>query len=254
MDHRTDSAVSRTMNLLNGCFVDGDPEQLARERKTKRRALVMSITLQAIVLAAIVLVPLLGRPAPISLANVMPLPPYYSRPVQPHVTQVQPVHPNRPRPFDPILREPSSIPNHIVTHDPPSEPPVDGGAFPEGIEIPGAIPFAQASRNPEVPHENKPETLKVVHLSHIESSKLSYRVDPVYPTLPRQLGRSGRVELRAVISEDGTIESLEAVSGDPMFFASAMQAVKQWRYTPTLLNGQPVKVDTFITVIYNVAR
>jgi protein TonB len=39
-----------------------------------------------------------------------------------------------------------------------------------------------------------------------------------------------------------------------MFFASAMQAVKQWRYTPTLLNGQPVKVDTFITVIYNVAR
>jgi periplasmic protein TonB len=253
MAHEVGPAISRSTSVLNGCLVDGDPEQLARERKTKRRALVMSITLQGIVIAVIVLVPPLGRPAPISLANVMPVPPYYSRPVRPHVIQMQLTRPDR-RPVDPILREPTFISNRIVTHDPPAEPTVEGGPVTGGIEIPGAIPLAQASRNPEVPHEQKPQTPKVVHLSHIESSKLSYRVDPVYPVLPRQLGRSGRVELRAVISEDGTIESLEAVGGDPMFFASAMQAVRQWRYTPTLLNGQPVKVDTLITVIYNVAH
>ena len=254
MAHETDSAVSRSMSVLNGCLVDGDPEQMARERKTKRRALVMSITLQGIVLAAIVLVPLLGRPAVISPRNVTPLPPYYSRPVRAHVTQVLPQHPDR-HPIDPILREPPSIPKHILTIDPtPTAPTIDDGTVTGGIEIPGATPLGRTSRAPEVPREQKTDTPKVVHISHIEASKLTYRVDPVYPVLLRQLGRGGRVELRAVISEDGAIESLDAVSGDPMCFASAMQAVRQWRYTPTLLNGQAVKVDTFITVIYNVAR
>jgi outer membrane biosynthesis protein TonB len=62
------------------------------------------------------------------------------------------------------------------------------------------------------------------------------------------------VELRAIIGADGSIESLEAVAGDPMFFQSALGAVRQWRYTPTLLNGQQVEVDTYITVIYNMQR
>ena len=70
----------------------------------------------------------------------------------------------------------------------------------------------------------------------------------------RQIGRSGRVELRAIIATDGTIQSLEAVAGDPGFYQSALDAVRQWRYTPTLLNGQQVQVDTYITVIYNVQR
>jgi periplasmic protein TonB len=83
---------------------------------------------------------------------------------------------------------------------------------------------------------------------------LTHRVEPVYPTLAKQIGRSGRVELRAVISEDGSIQSLEAVAGDPMFFQSALEAVRQWRYTPTLLNGRRMEVDTYITVIYNMQR
>jgi len=61
-------------------------------------------------------------------------------------------------------------------------------------------------------------------------------------------------QVRAVIAADGTVQSLEAVAGDPMFFASAMEAVRQWRYTPTVLNGQRVEVDTYITVIYNMQR
>jgi protein TonB len=88
----------------------------------------------------------------------------------------------------------------------------------------------------------------------IPPQTLIHRVEPVYPTLPRQMGRGGRVELRAIIATDGTIQSLQAVSGDPLFFQSALDAVRQWRYRPTFLNGKPVEIDTFITVIYNINR
>jgi protein TonB len=83
---------------------------------------------------------------------------------------------------------------------------------------------------------------------------LTRRVEPVYPTLMRQIGRSGQVELHAMIATDGSIQSLQVVSGDPGFYQSAMEAVRQWRYKPMILNGIPVEVDTFITVIYNIAR
>jgi periplasmic protein TonB len=89
-------------------------------------------------------------------------------------------------------------------------------------------------------------------MTHIDPALLIHRVEPIYPTLMQQIRRSGRVELRAVIATDGTIQSLQVVSGDPGFYQSALNAVSQWRYKPTLLNGQPVEIDTFITVIYNV--
>lgn len=83
---------------------------------------------------------------------------------------------------------------------------------------------------------------------------LIHRVEPLYPTLARQMLRGGRVELRAMIATDGTIQSLQVVSGDPLFYQSALDAVRQWRYTPTVLNGRAVEVDTYITVIYNIQR
>jgi protein TonB len=57
-----------------------------------------------------------------------------------------------------------------------------------------------------------------------------------------------------VIATDGTIQSLQVVSGDPLFYQSALEAVRQWRYRPTVLNDEAVEVDTFITVIYNIDR
>ena len=66
----------------------------------------------------------------------------------------------------------------------------------------------------------------------------------MYPPLMHQIHRAGRVELRAVISTDGTIQSLQIVGGDPGFYPSAIEAVQQWRYRPTILNGQPVEVET----------
>jgi protein TonB len=58
------------------------------------------------------------------------------------------------------------------------------------------------------------------------------------------------VELRAVIATDGTIQSMQVVRGDPLFLRSATDAVAQWRYRPTILNGQAVEIETYITVIY----
>ncbi len=79
---------------------------------------------------------------------------------------------------------------------------------------------------------------------------LIQRVEPVYPPLAIQIHREGRVELRAVIATDGTIQSLQVVGGDPFFIQSALTAVRQWRYRATILDGQPVEIDTYITVTY----
>jgi protein TonB len=87
-------------------------------------------------------------------------------------------------------------------------------------------------------------------MTTIDPAMLIHRVEPVYPPLARQIHREGRVELRAIIGTDGTIQSLQVVSGDPMFLNSAIEAVQQWRYRPTILNGQPVEIDTYITVVY----
>jgi protein TonB len=93
-----------------------------------------------------------------------------------------------------------------------------------------------------------------VHVTHIDPALLVHRVDPIFPTLPRQTGREGRVELHALIGIDGAVRSLQVLEGDPMFFQSALDAVSQWRYKPTFLNGHPVEVDTHITVIYKLNR
>ena len=239
--------------LLNGCLVDGDPEQLKREKKIRRRALALSISLQVVALAALLLMPLFAKPAPIKVKDFVPVPPY-SKPRPAHVTVTQVVHQ--------VVREQhvftfGGIPKRIDTRPDPPEPPNEGILNVDpGDPVPGAIPMDGAHINSQVPMPPapQPKAPSVMHLSHIDASRLTYRIEPAYPVLMRQIGRSGKVELHAMIGEDGTIQSLEAVGGDPGFFASAMQAVKQWRYTPTMLNGQAVKVDTYITVFYNMTR
>jgi protein TonB len=87
-------------------------------------------------------------------------------------------------------------------------------------------------------------------MTHLESAMLIRRVEPIYPALAIQIHREGQVVLHAIISTDGSIQSLQVVSGDPLFLNSAKDAVTQWRYRPTVLNGQPVEIETYITVIY----
>ena len=241
------------LGVLKGCLVEGDPEQQKRQRTVRRRALVLSVALQSVVVAAIVLVPLFGKPARIALANVTPLPPYYSRPAprpvaDPRTADARPKNSCR---FCPGWK----ISQSIVRHDPP---PNDGQGAPrfDGIEIPGATEAPSNSRSVTAPPPPPPggDGTHILRVTHISAAMLTHRVEPAYPPLARQIGRSGRVELRAIIATDGSIQSLEAVAGDPLFYQSALEAVRQWRYTPTLLNGQQVQVDTYITVIYNVQR
>jgi protein TonB len=124
---------------------------------------------------------------------------------------------------------------------------------PPGPRGTGEIPLVD-TRVPTLPQVGRVETPRKVQVTQIDPAMLTRRIEPIYPTLMKQIGRSGQVQLRAVIGTDGTIQSLQVVSGDPGFYPSALEAVRQWRYRPTVLNGNPVEVDTFITVIYNISR
>jgi len=121
------------------------------------------------------------------------------------------------------------------------------------VPCPSCIPIAGVE-GPRPPGTNnsRRDGPRIVRETHISPAMLIHRVEPVYPTLARQTRRPGRVELRAIIATDGTIQSLQVVSGDPLFYQSALEAVREWRYRPTVLNGQAVEIDTFITVIYNI--
>jgi TonB family protein len=89
----------------------------------------------------------------------------------------------------------------------------------------------------------------------VEASKLINKVQPVYPESARSSGISGTVVLHAVIGMDGKPLSLRVMNSqvDPDLARSAVEAVSQWRYTPTLLNGEPIEVDTTITVNFSLA-
>jgi TonB family protein len=245
------------LGSLQGCLVEGDPEQRTREGHVRRRALAISVGVQGALVIALILVPLIGKPERIALANVVPLPPYYSLGETEH----------RPAAAQPRSRTPQSlcrfcpghvIPQTIVTHDPPSPGnDINENFFADsGPATSDEMPLFD-SRNglkPTPPGDTQAEKPRVVRLTHVDPAMLIHRVEPVYPTLARQIGRAGRVELRAIIATDGTIQSLQVVSGDPLFYQSALDAVRLWRYTPTVLNGKPVEIDTYITVIYNMQR
>jgi periplasmic protein TonB len=237
---------------LQGCFVEGSPEQRARDRRIRRRALIISIAAQSAILAAIILFPLFGKPARIAFA-MTPIPPYFSNtgPAHPPSDPRQPVRHNHHF-FGDTFSVPTSIPPQVFNgpvgepQDPPDFPTGPG----PGAPCPACIPIDDGRRQPERPADVRPQTPHRLVMTHLESAMLIRRVEPVYPALAKQIHREGHVELHAIIATDGTIQSLQVVSGDALFLQSAVDAVSQWRYRATVLNGQPVEIDTYITVIY----
>jgi len=89
---------------------------------------------------------------------------------------------------------------------------------------------------------------------NVASTSLINQVMPVYPAIARSAHISGTVMLHAIISKDGSIETLEYISGPPLLMKSAMDAVRQWRYKPTTLNGRAVEVDTTISVVFTLGE
>jgi protein TonB len=79
------------------------------------------------------------------------------------------------------------------------------------------------------------------------------QVKPAYPQIAKNARIQGAVVLQAEISKQGTIENLRVISGHPMLVPSALDAVKQWRYKPYYLNGDPVAVETTITVNFTLS-
>jgi protein TonB len=88
----------------------------------------------------------------------------------------------------------------------------------------------------------------------VAEANLIRRVQPVYPPLAKSARVQGTVEFTATISKDGNIENLVLVRGHPLLVNAAREAVLQWKYRPTMLNGQPVEVVTDIIVNFTLSQ
>jgi len=243
------------LGSLRGCLVEGNPEQRRRERSVRRRALVISILLQSAVLTLLILIPLFGKTERIALGGYVPIPPYGHRNSHPRGDvrhrSSGPTRPHSGFTYNPLTDRPFVRPNggqnstDAPDIDPGPNQPGDGPDCAWCVDIGSK---STGPRPPEPPKEHA--SPRIVHVTTVDPAMLVHRVEPEYPRLAIQIHKEGRVELRAIIGTDGTIQSLQIVNGDPLFERSALDAVQQWRYRPTILNGQAVEVDTYITVIY----
>jgi periplasmic protein TonB len=244
------------LGSLRGCLVEGDAEQRRGERRVRRRALIISIALQSAALTLLVLIPLFGKTERIATKNFVPMPPYghvSSRPRgNARPTTSRPIPSDSRFIFHPPTNRPDLRPAGEQTSSdspdigPTSEQQQDGRSCAWCVDI-GSKNNGPRPPQPATETHARPQILRVTNL---DPAMLIHRVEPVYPALARQIHKEGRVELRAIIGTDGTIQSLQIVTGDPLFDLSAKEAVQQWRYRPTILNGQPVEIDTYITVVY----
>lgn len=242
---------------LGRCLVEGDPDATSRSRRMRRKTFGASLAIELLLLGLLVATPLLT-----SVAQ-----PNFSRPtIVPFVLGT--IHPKHTdlRPTTNVPQRTNYRPDlmtYFTDHPPrfpvqqkestgdPATPILD--VFP-GDPGPGALPFVGLRpTGPVAPYEaNKRNAEKrPLKLSEpVVEAQIISRIEPRYPPLPLQMRKSGTVILHAIISRDGRIDALEVVSGSPFFVQAALDAVRQWRYRPTLLNGEPVEVETTITVVF----
>jgi periplasmic protein TonB len=165
---------------------------------------------------------------------------------------------------DHVFRQPAEIPSAILPEMKGPSPDLLAGLSgpaipgdPNGVPYGATMDLAQISR-PEPPKLTSPPvpvTRAPVRVGgKVQAAKIVHQVTPAYPPLARQARISGIVRLEAVISRSGTIESLQVMSGHPLLTQAALDAVRQWVYQPTQLNGQPVEVLTQIEVNFKLAE
>lgn len=151
------------------------------------------------------------------------------------------------------LRTPTKIPKKVeIIKEDAAPPPVMAGIV---GGVPGGVPGGQmggviggiiSSTPVAVPKVATPQRVRVSQ--GVTQGLLIRKVTPVYPALARQARIQGTVVLQAEISKTGDIQNLQTISGHPMLAPAAIEAVKQWKYRPYILNGEPVEVETQITV------
>jgi len=155
------------------------------------------------------------------------------------------------------LRTPTKIPQKVQMIKEEEAPPPSMAGVVGGVV--GGVPGGSAggviggiiSSTVAVPRIATPQRVRVS--SGVSTGLLIRKVTPTYPPLARQARIQGTVVLQAEISKEGTIQNLQLISGHPMLAPAAIEAVKQWRYKPYLLNGEPVAVETQVVVNFNLS-
>lgn len=234
-------------------------EELVESTKKKKTNKVWSVWLSAIVelavLGILILIPLIYTHAlPSTLMSTFlvappPPPPPPPPPVQIKVIKILPKLIQQGK-----LQAPTVIPKKIEKIVQQAQPDVGmvGG-------VPGGVPGGSAGGvlggiiggAPSLAPPPKPvERIRVG--GNVQSASLIHQVQPVYPAIARTAHIQGTVLLHAIIGKDGTVKELQYISGPPLLMHAAMDAVQQWRYKPTMLNNEPVEVDTTIQVIFTI--
>lgn len=246
-------------NELGRCLVDGDSGTESNARRRCQKTFGASLAIEFLLLGALVVTPLLSVAKPL-VTHVSPPPmaffgkwhQYHSQPEQPSASSTpahNPVILNPVTPIAPPVPVPSaSTPDTGETSRIIFDAWPSGEAGPPGIE--SGPPVIVEPPRIEQPAAQPPK--RPVKVSEgVLAAQLISRIEPRYPPLAVQTRREGTVLLHAIISRDGRITSLDVISGDPLLVQAALDAVRQWRYRPTMLNGEPVEVDTSITVIFH---
>lgn len=238
-------------------------------RTTSRWAVVLSTALQCLLVGIMLLIPLLNYyelPAADFVSFLTAPPPPPPPPPPPAaVVKVKAV----PREFDTgALTQPVAIPDKVAIIEEDTAAPSAGiagvvGGVPGGSvggtvggvlgSIISSAPTAAPPPPPPPPVKKKAPPKRIRVGGNVAKARLMRQVRPQYPPLARQARIQGTVKLSAVISKDGSIQKLEVMSGHPLLVPSALAAVKQWRYRPTLLNGEAVEVLTNIDVNFTLS-
>src|SRR5882672_274996 len=210
---------------------------------------IASFIFQALALSLLLAIPIFWVQGPPRLQWLQPLTVPMAAPTPAQPIQHQQTASSSNMAGTHILTPPSIPPTIAVIHDiGPIDPPdlgpgVLGATGPRTAGILNSIGTA-----PPMVTLKPPAPAHPIKISIWAEGNLIYRVQPLYPPLARQARIQGAVQLRAIISKAGTIEHLTLENGHPMLAGAAIDAVRQWRYRPYLLNDEPVEIETEITV------
>ena len=211
----------------------------------------LSAIVQSIILGILILIPLIYTEAlPKGMLNTFLVAPAPPPPPPPPAAPVKAVRAPKIVQLNKMVA-PTVIPKNVAMIK--DEAPViytngggvDGGT---GSGILNGI-IGSGGSGPPPPPTKAPSRIRVG--GNVQAASLVNKVTPQYPPIAKTAHVSGTVVLHAIIAKDGSIQELQYMSGPPLLMKSAMDAVREWRYKPTMLNGDPVEVDTTISVVFS---
>ncbi len=211
-----------------------------------------SFGVQVLIIGALLVIPL-WQTVGIPMARTVSTPITMSRRPDPGpATPARAFHSNvvELAPIPGRIMMPSRIPTRIVPDDGPSRNENYGGPtidFGPPSNPDAYLPTTNPGTHPVMPVRAAPAK-PTFRTSLMLQGSLIRRVEPVYPPLARSARIQGSVVLEAIISKDGTMQRLQVLSGHPLLAPAALEAVRQWRYKPYVLNGEAIEVETQITV------